>query len=202
MQKTIATSELRQHIDAVLEEVSSQHTAYVLTADDRPRAAVAPRGAPRARELPDSPTRLEGRGSATGGALGGDAPSAISCLRTGRRLPRPRREHLGAGGRLGSAADHRVRGLCPRPLVALRILPEHLSHRALLLLRVAVQVVQRPFPQSAGLVHRVRRLRQRLSGGSAAARPLGGGGRASGSVGRRRTGPQSLPRVRRLRARL
>lgn len=42
MQKTITTAELRQNIDAMLEDVSSQHTAYVLTSDDRPRAAVVP----------------------------------------------------------------------------------------------------------------------------------------------------------------
>lgn len=42
MQKTIAAAELRNHIDTVLKEVASEHTAYVLTADEKPQAAVVP----------------------------------------------------------------------------------------------------------------------------------------------------------------
>ena len=42
MEKTIGVSELRLRLPAVLEEVSTQHTAYVLTRGKRPQAAFVP----------------------------------------------------------------------------------------------------------------------------------------------------------------
>ncbi len=42
MDKRIAVNELQERLQSVLDEVSSQHTAYVLTRDEEPQAAFVP----------------------------------------------------------------------------------------------------------------------------------------------------------------